>query len=306
MPSEWKMKLFPKEIEITGLYTLFYFEHDKDFYFAGERHDFWEMVYVDVGEISVVAENAGYAVRQGEAVFHKPNEFHTLASNKKNSNKTLIITFAAAGEAVKFFENKIFSLNAALRGLLAALLLEAQAAFDLLSVEGGCLLEVRSGAPAGAPQMILNYLERFLLELVRGGESGDRSARKSPDAKRNAENALALSIECCLAENVCARLSLDDVCQKFHMSKSYICRLFKEATGESVVDFHIRLKIEEAKRLLSQGGLNCSQIAEKLGYSSVHHFCRSFKKAAGAPPGAYARQSASAIIDDPLREAQIS
>jgi AraC-like DNA-binding protein len=119
---------------------------------------------------------------------------------------------------------------------------------------------------------------------------GDRSVRKSPDAKRNAENALALSIERCLAENVCARLSLDDVCQKFHMSKSYICRLFKEATGESVVDFYIRLKIGEAKRLLSQGRLNCSQVAERLGYSGVHHFCRSFKKAVGAPPGAYARR----------------
>ena len=61
------------------------------------------------------------------------------------------------------------------------------------------------------------------------------------------------------------------------MNKSYLCQLFKNETESGIIDYYINLKIKEAKFLIRKGNLNFTQIAEKLGYSSLHHFTRTFK-----------------------------
>ena len=53
------------------------------------------------------------------------------------------------------------------------------------------------------------------------------------------------------------------------------------------MDYFIDIKIMEAKRLIRLGELNFTQIAEKLGYTSIHHFSRSFKGKTRMSPGAY-------------------
>ena len=55
-------------------------------------------------------------------------------------------------------------------------------------------------------------------------------------------------------------------------------------------------KIDIAKQLLREDNLNISQIAERLGFSSVHYFSRTFREISGKTPSEYAR-SAKAIID---------
>ena len=47
------------------------------------------------------------------------------------------------------------------------------------------------------------------------------------------------------------------------------------------------MKIEEAKRMIREGGCNMTEISDRLGYSSVHYFSRQFKKLAAMSPTAY-------------------
>lgn len=61
------------DILITKLYTVHYFEYSKDYKFIGEAHDFWELVYVDKGDITAIAGDDEIALRQGDIIFHKPN-----------------------------------------------------------------------------------------------------------------------------------------------------------------------------------------------------------------------------------------
>lgn len=284
----YNMQAFTKDIDISGLYTFYYFEHGKDFYFAGERHNFWEMVYVDGGEISVIAENAGYTIKQGEVIFHKPMEFHTLASNKKDPHNVLIVTFAAKGEAMRFFENKIFTVDSQQKKVLSLLLEEAQKCFVRISnIPHTTIPSTNTESEIGAQQLTIGYLEQFLISLIRSNQTDERSSRKSSYAKKNAENALVDSVEKYLSDNVYERINLQDVCTRFNMSKSYLCRIFKEATDKSIIDYYIGLKIKEAKKLIRQGSLNFTQISEKLHYTSIHHFTRSFKSITGFSPSNY-------------------
>ena len=73
------------------------------------------------------------------------------------------------------------------------------------------------------------------------------------------------------------------------MSRSLIQKLFKEETGWSVMEYFYRLKIEEAKRLIREETNNFTQIADILGYSTIHYFSRQFKKIVGMSPSEYSK-----------------
>lgn len=94
---------YKKELNIVHFYTAFTSEYHKDYFFPGERHDFWEIVYVVEGKASIVAEKTGYFLSKGDIIFHKPMEFHAIAGDKQTNFKVLIITFAAEQSDMSFF-----------------------------------------------------------------------------------------------------------------------------------------------------------------------------------------------------------
>ena len=94
-------------INVSSIVTIHYFEFDRNFKSAGEKHDFWEIVYVDKGEAVITAKNHDVTLRQGEAYFHKPNEFHALGTNGKVAPNVFIITFVCNSSEMDFFKNDI-------------------------------------------------------------------------------------------------------------------------------------------------------------------------------------------------------
>ena len=102
---------FDKVFNVEKLITVFYMEFSKDFRFGGERHDFWEMVYIDKGEMICTADKREFVLKSGELVFHKPNEFHAIRSGENSAPNLSIITFECKSRAMKHFEGKIFPLT---------------------------------------------------------------------------------------------------------------------------------------------------------------------------------------------------
>ena len=276
-----------KIINIEGLYSFYYYENGKDFCFDGERHDYWELVYVDSGEISVVADDARYLVSQGNIIFHKPMEFHAFTSTNKSPHNIIVTCFECRNPAMSFFKNKIFNLNKNQKKILASFAAEMKTIFKDNSVwQKGNAAELIS-KNHDAYQLGLLHLEHLIIDLIRENNSFGHTKTEYSEEKKNVENAFVDSIKDYLAQSVYKSLTLADVCEHFNMSKSYICRVFKSETGESVVDFYIQLKIKEAKLLIRKGDLNFTQISEALGYTSIHHFTRSFKSKTGMSPSAY-------------------
>ena len=118
-----------REITVDAVVTVHYFEHAKNYVFEGEKHDFWELVYVDKGRLEVIAEDQGYELRQGQAIFHKPNEFHNLYANGTVAPNVVILTFVCHSPAMAFFENKITYVTSRQRDLLARIIEEGRGAF---------------------------------------------------------------------------------------------------------------------------------------------------------------------------------
>ena len=93
-------------ITVNEIVTIHYFEYMPDFYFKGERHDFWELVYLDSGSVEIQADSEKKILKPGDIVFHKPNEFHNIKSLNVPSN-VFIITFGCNSKSEKALENLI-------------------------------------------------------------------------------------------------------------------------------------------------------------------------------------------------------
>ncbi len=77
------------------------------------------------------------------------------------------------------------------------------------------------------------------------------------------------------------KISLDDVAEKLHLSKHYLCNAFKKATGENMSLYINKLRIEKAKRLLLDSDGRVKEIFEEVGYSNQQYFSKVFKKITG-------------------------
>lgn len=87
--------------------------------------------------------------------------------------------------------------------------------------------------------------------------------------------------------HITEELSLEQVARAVHASSFYFCKMFKKYTGLNFTDFVSRTRIERAKNLLLNPNLRISEIAFEVGFQSLTHFNRVFKKVVGESPSDY-------------------
>jgi AraC-like DNA-binding protein len=85
-------------------------------------------------------------------------------------------------------------------------------------------------------------------------------------------------------------LTLGEVAKAVNTSCFYFCKLFKKATGLTFTNYLSRVRIEKAKNLLLNPNLRVSEIGYEVGFQSLTHFNRVFKKTTNQSPSAYRAQ----------------
>ncbi len=276
---EFKQRRFKKIININWISSLFYEEFSKDFYFSGESHNDWEFVYADKGSIIATAETTDFYLKQGDIIFHKPNEFHRLRANGKDAPNVFIMCFDCKSPAMNHFNGKHIHLNTKERSLIGLLLDEASNTYvpsnkyDILMKEDPLV---------GGEQMISTYLEQLLIMLIRGEH--EKSVLPSKDTF---DDPLVQAICDILEEKLYEDLSLDDISAKLNYGKTYLCLKFKNATGSSIFQYYNQMKIQKAKELLRDSTMNVTQISERLAFCNPHYFTAAFKKHVNMTPREY-------------------
>lgn len=278
-------------INVDQLYAFHYFEFSKDYVFHGEKHDFWELFYVDKGEVIVHVEEVQYELKQGDVMLYKPNAYHRLSANRVSASNLFGIAFDCGSPVLDHLANRHFRLHENERGLLAQIVKEGFQAFappyhnpDVHTIER------RTGAPEGCEQLLQSYLEILLIRLIRRAHGGQEPGDKLPFVpKEKRERDLVRSVTAFLRDRLNQDLSLDAVCESFNVGKTHITRLFKKRTGYPLMEYFKRLKVERAKLLVREEQHNFTEISRLLGYGSIHHFSKAFKKYGGMTPSEYAK-----------------
>lgn len=281
-------------LAVHKLISFHYFEYAKGFAFEGEQHDFWELLYVDKGAVEVRADERLLELTQGMIVFHKPDEFHTV--NVKETHKPpnlVVLSFECRSSCMERFNNRVMRLGAKEQQLLSLILQEGFEAFlPPFDHPGEHRLRRNPHAPVGAEQAFRAYLEVLLIQLLRKLEQEDgREAARRPVSlhAEKAEEKLISQIVDYMKGRLSESLKLDELCEAVHLGKSRLKEIFLARMGMGPIEYFKQLKIEEAKTLIREQHYNYTQIADRLGYASIHYFSRSFKQATGMSPSEYAR-----------------
>lgn len=271
-------------LKIHQIVTLNYFEFANDFKYKGEKHNFWELAYVDKGKLTVETENETFTLNQGECVFHKPNEFHCHKANGVNAPNYFVICFVCNSPYMNVFRNKHFNLPERLRRFISNIITEAQQVFDLpLNDPEKQILQVLPEELLGGQQMIRTYLEQFLVLLLRR-EYGDAS-RLLNDSKE--ESNFASQIKRNLDMYIYQDFSVEKFCNHMKYSKAYLSKVFLNEYGQTIHDYVTYTKIKEAKTLIREKVYNFTQISDMLCFSNSLYFSRVFKKITGMSPSEY-------------------
>ncbi len=110
--------------------------------------------------------------------------------------------------------------------------------------------------------------------------------------RRNAEPPMISRAKSYIKENQAEDLSLGQVAKAVNASTFYFCKMFKKATGLNFTEYLSRVRVEKAKNLLLNPNLRISEIAYEVGFQSLTHFNRVFKKIVGRSPTEYRGQLA--------------
>lgn len=279
-----------RDICVDYLVTVHYFEYSKDFAFDTEEHDFWELVYMDKGEGTVLSDDVRYSLRQGELFIHKPGESHAAIANGVVAPNMVIVSFGCDSPVMDFFRhNQRLTVNDTERAILSDLIRESQRTFstplDDPYTKG---LEIAEDAPVGGVQTVVNLLEQLLIRLYRRLNANDeKDVRLHSSVRLRVENEIVQRIIDYMRENIGNSLSFTQVCHFSAQSSTTLKTMFKSATGLGVMEYYRLLKIDEAKRMMREGSRNITQIADRLGYTSVHYFSRHFKQVTGMNASEY-------------------
>jgi len=269
-------------VNISKIVTIHYYEYDQKFTFPGEVHDFWEVVYIDKGVVEIQSEEERFSLKQGDIIFHQPNEFHSIRS-LNSSPDFFVISFVCDSPIMQYFIKYRSHLNKEFRPFIISIIKEALNTYNIQDNNPKALgLVKKDDYPIGADQLIKTYLEQFLIYLVR-----DITAKGTPGifpSKESLESHLVQEIKKYLKEQTTTTIRVNDICNKFGYSKSYLSNLFHQQCGESLANYMTKQKIARAKQLIREENLNFAQISSMLDFDNPQYFSRVFKRVTGMSP----------------------
>ncbi len=269
------------DLTISKLYTVHYFEYSKTYRFTGEKHNFWEIVYVDKGNAKIETENRFFTLRQGEMAFHKPDEWHNIYSDG-NAPNIVIFSFDTNCAAMDYFKDKVLSVSQEQKTIISKIINEYANAFSTPLNDPFTSFLIRKKAPIGSEQLLRQYLSELLILFLR-----ESSSKQQTLVNINNSNLTLNKLLAYMQKHINEKLTINDLTSYCGFNKTTISQIFKKSLDMAPIEYFIYLKTEEAKRLLREDNLNVTQIADHLGYTSVHYFSRQFKKVEGMSPIEY-------------------
>lgn len=101
------------------------------------------------------------------------------------------------------------------------------------------------------------------------------------------KTAMINNIRAFITENYMEPISLAKISENTYLSPVYVSRVFKEATGESPINYLIKVRLLKACELLNETSYSIKKIASYVGYADAYYFSKLFKKYFGMPPVSY-------------------
>lgn len=272
-------------LDVKEILALEYLDFEGKYRHYTECHDFWELCYVEKGEIVLHTEENEQHLSEGELLLIAPEHTHSYVSLHGNDSRVFVACFACSSAALRPLADMCFLADDSQLAAMRIIIEESRNTFRMNEEEH---IEVLDSPNFGGQQVILIQLEYLLIGLLRRLSTRHNAAVVFLSGEKFYADLVAVVIDY-FRGHVRENLGLSDVCQKMNYSRSFLCKTFKEQTGETLMACFNRLKAEEAKRLLEETTWSITEISSHLGFSEVKYFGVLFKRYHKMSPSAYRR-----------------
>lgn len=239
----------------------------------------WKILLICQGEGILLLEEERVSLSRGQVwLISENNKPYTWHCPKETQEKTLLLSL----EFLKKYSTRSTDFTLLTQEPLRRVSLTEEETLELERL----FLKVEEGAQGyGADvrgQLSQVELLLFLTPFFLNG-------KETTCLKSSGVNERITPILQYMEENMAEPLTLDHIATQFYVSKHYLCRLFKEQTGTTVVEYLLQCRIAKACQLLQQGH-SVQRSGELSGFSDNSHFIRTFGGRMGTSPGRYAKE----------------
>ena len=227
-------------------------------------HEYYELYCFLMGDVKYLVEGNIYELKPGDLLIMKKSEAHSILINEKVPYERIVVFFNEAAivgnqdnKLTEFIDNKPLGKN-------NRYTLKDLEGFDYLYLlQRMCKIKNKQQKSA--------YLSVIINEL---------SKAKCLDGNYS-DN--AVEIIKYINDNITEKLTLEDICKRFFVSKTHLIRMFKALTGTTVWDYIVTKRIMKARMLL-QSGERPYDVYSKCGFKDYCSFFKAYKSKFGVSP----------------------
>lgn len=237
-------------------------------------HDEYEIFYLLSGERSYFINNQTYHVKKGNLVFIDSNQIHRTCTINEPSHERILLLFnenifqRCSHIFGRLNMQKFFEMN------FGVIDLDSKEQKYVENILFFMLKETKYQRTEYEFLLLTKLAELFIFILRKQAQMGSIDQHipiQTPKHKKVNEVANYISIYYSSGE------SLDELANRFFISKYYLCRIFKEITGFTVNEYININRIKQAQVLLESSTLSVTEVAESVGYKNISHFNKVFK-----------------------------
>lgn len=241
----------------------------QNYVFPGESHDFWEFMYVVDGKMGVAKNEKIFELEEGDIIFYRPMEFHSIWTHDNSSLCVTIMSFSLEGDGFASLGDGIFKTEKPEQRLISDAIKLYKASKNTASPFSVQLAALR------VEELIMRLITLQHPEQTHHISSGARNYRK------------ILSF---LDSHLRANLSTEEIAKECCSSASNLKKIFKKYSGMGIMQYYNEKRMILATTLIKQG-LKMSEIAEELGFQNQNYFTETFKRHMGMTPTQYKKMT---------------
>ena len=237
-------------------------------------HTFFEAHFILKGQNSYITDDGRrISLNKGMAVFFSPGQRHIVTEVGKGLVKV----------SLTFLPKK----DSELYGILVK---NSGKAFDLSPGLCGSIESVFSEIPiknSFSEEIVKNSIANMILLCAKefSGTKDDASYTAVAETE-NGEIRIAMAKQY-IKDNKNRFLTCKDVAEQCHFNEKYLGRLFKNATGKTLLEYIHAQKMRDAEELLSDRSMSLKAVSEDLGFANEYYFNSFFRRKSGITPGQF-------------------
>lgn len=276
-------KLIPDDLSVFVLRHLTYKEQ------SIHPHNCFDVIYLYEGEATLIFEDETRILKQGEICITGPHSKYKILSDddihntiivmyirKSNFEQMFFDTFTEYDLLSLFFRNILYNKESSSNYIM----FYAKHIDDIKEIIQNVYVEANY-PDQYSPSTTIQFMHLLFTTILRDFDFSHTYT--TLDNKKRAYFFKIIDY----VQGHFQTVTIKELSQKFHYNESYLSELFVKYLGINFTTVLTHLKISHAKSLLAQTKFSINEISEIVGYGSVDHFSRTFKKITNLSPSIY-------------------